>query len=156
MAEHSYVTTVRWTGDQGTGTASYRGYSRSHDVLTSGRPALAASADPMFRGEPDRWNPELLFVAALSECHMLQYLHLCAAAGIVVVGYEDTARGTMQVTPDGGGSFTGVLLRPEVTVTDAAMVDQATALHEKAHQLCFIASSVRTPVRHEPVVRVRA
>nr|WP_203432780.1 OsmC family protein [Jiangella asiatica] len=61
----------------------------------------------------------------------------------------------MRTTPDGGGSFTEVTLRPRVTVTEADMVDKATGLHERAHELCFVAASVRTPVRHEPVVRVR-
>lgn len=152
MTRHQYTTTVRWTGNQGAGTASYRGYSRAHDVAADGRPVLAASSDPAFRGEADRWNPELLFVAALSECHLLQYLHLCAVAGVVVTGYEDTAGGTMETTPDGGGAFTEVVLRPVVTVADASMIDQAVALHERAHELCFLASSVRMPVRHEPTV----
>jgi organic hydroperoxide reductase OsmC/OhrA len=156
MTSHHYTTTVRWTGDQGTGTASYRGYSRAHDIEADGRPVLAGSSDPAFRGEADRWNPELLFVAALSECHMLQYLHLCAVAGVVVVGYEDTAGGTMEMTPDGGGAFTEVVLRPAVTVADPGMVDEATKLHERAHELCFLASSVRMPVRHEPTVTVAA
>ncbi|WP_116951315.1 OsmC family protein [Jiangella endophytica] len=152
MTRHQYTTTVRWTGNQGAGTASYRGYSRAHDIAADGRPVLAASSDPAFRGEADRWNPELLFVAALSECHLLQYLHLCAVAGVVVTGYEDTAAGTLELTPDGGGAFTEVVLRPVVTVADAAMIDQAVALHERAHELCFLASSVRMPVRHEPAV----
>ncbi|PZF79347.1 OsmC family protein [Jiangella anatolica] len=154
MTRHHYTTTVHWTGNRGTGTSSYRDYSRSHAIEAEGRPVLAASSDPAFRGEADRWNPELLFVAALSECHLLQYLHLCAAGGVVVTGYEDTAAGTMEMTPDGGGAFTEVVLRPVVTVADASLVERATALHERAHELCFLASSVRMPVRHEPTVVV--
>ncbi|SDT51117.1 OsmC family protein [Jiangella sp. DSM 45060] len=152
MTRHQYSTTVRWTGNLGDGTASYRGYSRAHDIAADGRPVLAASSDPAFRGEADRWNPELLFVAALSECHLLQYLHLCAVAGVVVTAYEDTAGGTLELTPDGGGAITEVVLRPVVTVADASMVERAVALHERAHELCFLASSVRMPVRHEPTV----
>lgn len=152
MTRHQYTTTVRWTGNLGDGTASYRGYSRAHDIAADGRPVLAASSDPAFRGEADRWNPELLFVAALSECHLLQYLHLCAVAGVVVTAYEDTAGGTLELTPDGGGAITEVVLRPVVTVADASMVERAVALHERAHELCFLASSVRMPVRHEPTV----
>lgn len=152
MTRHQYTTTVRWTGNRGDGTASYRGYSRAHHLLAEGRPVLAASSDPAFRGEADRWNPELLFVAALSECHMLQYLHVCAAAGVVVTRYEDTAAGAMETTPDGGGAFTEVVLRPVVTVADASMVEAAISLHERAHELCFLAASVRMPVRHEPTV----
>jgi len=46
---------------------------------------------PPFVGDPARWNPEELLVAALSSSHQLWYLHLCAAAGVVVVEYFDHA-----------------------------------------------------------------
>src|SRR5690349_8737377 len=75
---HTYAVTTTWTGNRGAGTASYRAYGRDHDLLAEGRPALPASTDPAFRGDPERWNPELLLVAALSDCHLLSYLHLCA------------------------------------------------------------------------------
>nr|WP_240947785.1 OsmC family protein [Planosporangium mesophilum] len=146
--------TVTWTGDRGTGTSSYRAYGRAHEVTAPGLPPLPGSSDPTFRGEPDRWNPEQLLVAALSQCHMLAYLHLCAVAGVVVTGYSDTPRGVMAETADGGGHFTEVVLRPRVTVESADMVERATALHEDAHQVCFIANSVNFPVRHEPVASV--
>lgn len=148
---HTYELTVTWTGDRGDGTASYRGYSRAHEVSAPGRPPLPGSSDPAFRGEPDRWNPEQLLVASLSQCHMLWYLHVCAAAGVVVTGYADTPQGVMAESADGGGHFTEVVLRPRVTVASADMVERATALHKDAHKLCFIANSVNFPVRHEPV-----
>ncbi|MFL6127029.1 OsmC family protein [Actinophytocola sp.] len=151
--EHHYQVTVRWTGDTGSGTATYRGYGRDHDVLVDGRPPLRGSADPAFRGTPDRWNPEELLVAALSQCHMLTYLSLCARAGVVVTGYTDAASGVMREEPGNSGRFAEVVLRPEVTVADAAMVDRAEALHQQAHEECFIARSVSFPVRHLPVVR---
>jgi organic hydroperoxide reductase OsmC/OhrA len=147
---HKYETRSVWTGDRGQGTADYRGYDRTYDTTTAGRPAIAGSSDPAFRGDQDRWNPELLLVAALSQCHMLSYLHRCAAGGVVVTGYEDTAEGVMVETPDGGGHFEDVVLRPLVTVASAEMVERAQALHEAAAALCFIASSVNFPVRHEP------
>lgn len=150
---HSYEVTVTWTGDRGTGTSGYRAYSRAHDVLAPGRPTVPGSSDPAFRGERDRWNPEQLLVASLSQCHLLWYLHLCADAGVVVTGYTDQPTGTMVETAD-GGHFTEVVLRPRVTVTEPDMVDHATGLHDDAHRLCFIANSVNFPVRHEPVVVV--
>jgi len=149
---HSYETVVTWTGDRGTGTSGYRDYDRDHAVAAEGRPPIPGSSDPVFRGHPARWNPEQLLVAALSQCHMLQYLHLCADAGVVVTGYVDHACGTM--TEAGrGGRFTEVVLRPRVTVASPAMVAAATALHDDAHRVCFIASSVNFPVRHEPRVQ---
>ncbi len=148
---HRYAVTTTWTGDRGSGTSGYRDYDRSHTTTADGRPALLGSSDPAFRGDPARWNPELLLVAALSQCHLLWYLHLCSEAGVVVTGYRDGAAGVM-VEDAGGGRFTEVVLRPEVVVADAAVVERARALHAEAGRRCFIASSVAFPVRHEPVV----
>lgn len=113
-----------------------------------------ASSDPSFRGDSGRWNPELLLVAALSECHLLQYLHLCAVNGVTVVAYRDEAVGTMEEDGAGGGRFTGVELRPVVTVRSAEMVPRAHALHHEATAKCFIASSVAFQVSHHPEIRV--
>jgi organic hydroperoxide reductase OsmC/OhrA len=151
--EHGYRVTVRWTGNTGAGTAGYRGYGRDHDVTGDGKPTLIqGSADPAFVGDPQRWNPEELLVSSLAQCHMLSYLALCALKGVVVTGYEDAATGTMRETAGGGGQFTEVVLHPVVTVAEEAMVETATALHEEAHRVCFIASSVAFPVRHAPEV----
>lgn len=152
---HTYATQVVWTGDLGTGTDSYRSYRRTHEVTADGPPPIAGSSDPHFRGDADRWNPEQLQLAALSQCHMLAYLHLCAVNGVVVTAYTDRATGTMEETPEGGGRFTGALLRPEVEVAAPEMTAKADTLHEDAHRMCFIASSVNFPVEHEPTVTVR-
>lgn len=148
---HTYETTVTWTGNRGTGTSGYRDYDRSCDLAAPGRPVIPASSDPLFRGDPTRWNPEQLLVASLSQCHLLWYLHLAAEAGVVVTSYVDEAVGTMTEQPGGAGQFTEVVLRPRVTVADPAMIPVAESLHERAHELCFIARSVNFPVRHEPV-----
>jgi organic hydroperoxide reductase OsmC/OhrA len=153
MAEHTYQTVVTWTGDRGTGTTGYRDYGREHEVTAAGPPVIPGSSDPAFRGDRDRWNPEQLLVVALSQCHMLWYLHLCAVGGVVVTGYVDRAQGTM--TENGhGGHFTEVVLRPEVTVASADMVADAERLHTDAHHACYVASSVNFPVRHEPTVHI--
>jgi organic hydroperoxide reductase OsmC/OhrA len=151
---HRYDVAVRWTGNRGGGTSGYRDYDRSHLVGAPGRPDIAGSSDPAFRGETDRWNPEQLLVAALAQCHLLWYLSLAATSGVIVVGYTDDAVGTMVEDPDGGGHFTEVLLRPAVTVARPDMAGPAAALHGEAHRKCFIARSVNFPVRHEPVVLV--
>lgn len=149
---HGYEVTVTWTGNRGSGTSGYRAYGRDHDVAADGPPTIAGSADPTFRGDRDRWNPEHELTAALSQCHMLWYLHLCAEAGVVVTDYTDHAHGTMAENPDGGGHFVEVVLRPQVTVTAPDMVDTAESLHKTAHDRCFIANSMNFPVRHEPVI----
>ena len=91
MNEHRYEAFLRWTGDRGEGTADYRSYGREHVITAPGKADLEGSSDRAFRGDASRWNPEELLVAALSSCHMLMYLHLCADAGATVVGYEDDA-----------------------------------------------------------------
>lgn len=150
MTEHSYELAVEWTGDRGTGTTSYTGYGRDHIISAEGRPKIRGTADPGFRGEDNRWNPEQLFVASLSQCHMLWFLHLCSQNGVVVLEYVDRPLGTMVTRPDGAGEFTDVLLRPAVVVGAGDQVDRAQSLHARANQMCFIARSVRCPVRHEP------
>ncbi len=151
---HSYEVALQWTGNTGSGTSSYRAYGREHEVSAVGKPAIAGSSDPAFRGDSERWNPEELLVAALSQCHMLSYLHLTASAGIIVTAYTDAPLGTMNENPDGSGEFSRVLLRPTVTVADAAMRERAEALHDDAEKLCFIARSVNFPVHHQPVTVV--
>ena len=153
--EHLYRVHTSWTGDRGTGTSGYRDYDRSVTIRVEGKPDLLASADRPFRGDPARWNPEDLLVAALSECHLLSYLHAAVQAGVRVVGYHDEAIGTMVEDGRGGGHFREVILRPVVTVADPATVNAALAAHEQAHAWCFIANSVNFPVRHEPVIRVQ-
>jgi organic hydroperoxide reductase OsmC/OhrA len=154
--EHHYAVTVSWTGNRGTGTSGYRDYGRDHTARAEGKPVIAGSADPSFRGDRERWNPEELLLVALSQCHMLSYLHAAASAGVTVVAYDDDAIGAMSQTPDGGGHFTSVTLRPRVEITDAAQLALAEELHAEAARMCFIASSVNFPVGHEPETRVAA
>ncbi|HSC37775.1 MAG TPA: OsmC family protein [Chitinophagaceae bacterium] len=151
MRQHHYTIDTAWTGNTGTGTTTYKGYERSHDISAPGKPTIAGSSDPAFRGDARRYNPEELLVAALSTCHMLSYLHVCAVAGIVVVEYKDQASGTMEETSNGSGHFTEVVLHPVVTITDASRTEEANQLHHRAHELCFIANSCNFPVKHQPV-----
>ena len=95
-----------------------------------------------------------MLVASLSACHMLFYLHLCADAGITVMDYVDNAFGTMEETPEGGGRFAEVILRPTVKITDESRIEEANKLHHKANQLCFIANSCNFPIRHKPTCEV--
>lgn len=152
--EHTYRLRAQWTGDRGTGTSGYRDYDRSVTIDVEGKPSLLASADVPFRGDPERWNPEDLLLASLSECHLLSYLYACVKVGVVVVGYEDDATATLVEDGKGGGAFTEVTLRPRVTVAEASMTDAAAAAHAQAREWCFIANSVNFPVRHEATIDV--
>jgi len=154
MATHHYTLDVRWTGNTGAGTANYRSYERSHEIAADGKPPIAASADPSFRGDAARYNPEELLVASLSSCHMLWYLHLATTVGIVVTAYEDRPVGVMRENPDGSGSFTEVVLHPRVTARTGVNDVVAAELHHRAHAMCFIARSVNFPVTCEPLLEV--
>ncbi|WP_448060958.1 OsmC family protein [Cellulomonas hominis] len=166
---HTYTADVVWTGAGAEGTTGYRTYSRDHTVHIAGKPDLLGSADPAFRGDPTRHTPEDLLVTALSQCHMLWFLHLASADGLVVVGYQDRATGTMRTESAGHGHFTDVVLRPRVTLrldgpgtgdgpadpTDGSqhptdLEARVARVHESAHDHCFIARSVNFPVRLEP------
>jgi organic hydroperoxide reductase OsmC/OhrA len=124
------------------------------NVIEKGKPDLLGSSDPAFRGDATRWNPEDLLVASLSSCHMLWYLHLCVQAKIILLAYQDDAQGTMVEDAGGGGRFTQVMLRPVATLAAGGDAALATALHEEAHRLCYIANSVSFPVLIEPTVLV--
>jgi organic hydroperoxide reductase OsmC/OhrA len=145
--EHRYTATTVWSG----ATTGYETFSRAHEIQTPGKPSIAASSDTAFRGDADRLNPEDMLVAALSSCHMLWYLHLCAVKGVVVTHYEDTAEGIMVEEP-GSGRFTEVTLRPVVKITADSDPALAKSLHERAHHECFIANSVNFPVKCAPVI----
>ena len=149
---HEYKIEVVWSGNDGDGTRTYSGYRRDHIISAPGKPFLPGSADPAFRGDAGRYNPEELLVASLSSCHMLWYLHLCADAGIVVTDYRDEATGVMALNADGSGAFTSATLHPRVTLASQPDAVRALELHAIAHHRCFIAASVNFPVYVEPEV----
>ncbi|WP_418276963.1 OsmC family protein [Isoptericola jiangsuensis] len=157
-AHHSYAVTVRWptetveASSPVAATTSYTAYTRDHDVVVPGRPVLPGSADPAFRGDPQRFGPEDLFVASLSQCHMLWFLHLAAESGLVVREYRDEATGSMRVEARGEGQFTDVTLHPRIVVdaSEVATDEHVEELHRRAHSLCFLARSVNFRILVEP------
>ena len=144
---HQYSVDLAWTGARWTGTTSFTAYGRDHELSAGDRPVILATSDPHFRGDPRRWSPEDLLVSSLAQCHMIWLLHVAARDGVAVLGYADTASGTIRVESLGQGNFTEVVLRPRVTVAADEMVATAQGLHPKAEQLCFIARSVRPVIR---------
>jgi organic hydroperoxide reductase OsmC/OhrA len=148
--EHRYTVELEWTGNRGTGTSSYKAYDRDHEVRVADKAPIAGSADPAFRGDRARWNPEELLVVSLSQCHMLWYLHLASEAGIAVLAYRDAPEGVMVETPDGSGHFSAVTLMPQIVIAAGGDSERALALHHAAHEKCFIANSVNFPVGCEP------
>jgi len=156
MRQHTYEVRVDWTGNDGQGTRTYQSYRRDHTIAAEGKTEIAGSSDPAFRGDRSRYNPEEPLVAALSSCHMLAYLHLCAVNGITVQEYRDVVSGLMEETPDGGGHFVRVVLKPVVTIAAGGDCAKALALHADAHHACFIANSVNFPVETAAVIKETA
>lgn len=146
--QHHYQIHLRWSGNRGDGTASYTAYDRDSELQAPGKPLILLSADPAFRGDKTRWNPEELLLASAAACHKLWYLHLCADAGIVVEEYEDAAEGNM--VEGARGRFTDITLKPRFKLRDPADADRARALHHQAHEACFIANSLNFPVNCDP------
>jgi organic hydroperoxide reductase OsmC/OhrA len=152
VKQHTYKVQLEWTGNDGEGTKTYKGYRRDHVIASTGKPEVPASSDPSFRGDAARYNPEELLVASLSSCHMLWYLHLCAVNNVVVVEYRDGASGVMRENADGSGEFVSVLLKPAVKISAESDRAKALALHHDAHGFCFVARSVNFPVEVSPEI----
>ena len=149
--EHRFESHLVWTGAAKGPTVDYATYSREVRVEFPGKPPIALSSASVFRGDPVLHDPEDLLVAALSSCHFLSYVALCARRGVHVTAYEDDAVGLM-TRGTTTFQFTDVLLRPRVTIATDSDAELARALHEKAHEECFIAASVNFPVRHEATI----
>lgn len=152
--EHVYRINTVWTGASQGATSSYDAYSREYAINIEGKPPFVGSADPTFRGDASLYNPEDLLLMALSACHMLSYLALCARAGIRVISYSDVATGKM-AQKNGKIRFTEVILHPLVTIEAGDDLEKARSLHDNAHHVCFIANSVNFPVLHEAKMLVK-
>ncbi len=130
---------------------AYDTYGRDHVVTFAGGARLESSAAPDYRGDANKPNPEEQLVAALSSCHMLTFLAICARKGLVVDAYDDEAEGVLEKNAEGRLAVTRVRLRPQVKFAEGTVVDaeKLTQLHDSAHRGCFIASSVKTTVTVE-------
>jgi organic hydroperoxide reductase OsmC/OhrA len=98
-------------------------------------------------------DPEEAFVASLSSCHMLSFLWIAAKRKFIVESYRDEAAGVLEKNSDGKMAITVVTLRPAVLFTGERVPtrEELRAMHDESHEMCFIASSVKTDVRCEPV-----
>ncbi|ADQ16480.1 OsmC family protein [Leadbetterella byssophila DSM 17132] len=154
MKKHQYKSQVVWEGNTGEGTKNYTSYGRDYTISHAHKPPILGSSDPHFRGNPERINPEELLLSSVSSCHMLWYLHLCSANGVIVLSYSDDATGVMVENADGSGYFSEITLHPKVLVKDLKMIAKALELHHEANKLCFIANSLNFKVLHVPTVEV--
>ncbi len=145
----AYTADVNWTLKSGEDFLKGR-YSRGHTVTFDGGTVVPASASPHVVG---KWaveaavDPEEMLVAALSNCHMLSFLHVARLAGFAVAAYRDHAEGTMGDIAPGRQAVTKVVLHPRIEWTgEAPDQTKLEQMHHDAHEACFIANSVRTDV----------
>ena len=132
---------------------TYDSYNRKHEmVFKGGAVRLPASSAPAFLGDADLVDPEEAYVAALSSCHMLTFLAICARKRLTVDAYEDEATGMLEKGDNGRLWVARVTLSPKVSFAPGAAVDAATLkdIHHKSHEQCFIANSVKTDVTVKP------
>lgn len=151
MTDHTYRAAIAWEGSTGGG---YTAYTRDHEgSVPPATEPFALSADPHFRGDATRANPEQLLVLAASSCQMLSFLHVAATAHLDVLDYTDDAEGIM---PEGERPMrlTRITLRPKVLVAAGSDVSRFEDLMHEAHESCFIANSLNTEVVVEASVEV--
>ncbi len=143
MAEHKI--TLKWF--KGDVPFTYDAYPRNHTVSFKDGAPQTFSAAPAYKGDPSKGDPEDMLVAALSSCHMLSFLAICAKKRITVEAYDDEAVGMLE--NEGGKLWmTKVTLRPKVRAD--ALAETLAEIHHLAHAACFIANSVKTAVAVEP------
>lgn len=156
MTTHTYAATLTWEGSTGAG---YEHYDRAHEVVPEGAPGLRLSADPAFRGDASLANPEALLLAAASSCQLLSFLAVAARARIDVVAYTDAATARMP-EDDLPVRITEIVLRPCITVRSGhdpdAVERRVRRLVALAHDQCYIANTLRCPVRIEASVVMQA
>jgi organic hydroperoxide reductase OsmC/OhrA len=152
--EHRYKVATKWHGNKGTGTSGVKAYDRSHTVTIPDKPELFLTTDNPAVGDRTKLNPEDLLVSAVSSCHMLSYLYVCAMNGVVVMDYSDQATGLMIEEESGAGKFKVVTLNPVVFVSEESMINKAIELHHEAHDICYIANSLNFEVKCNPVCEV--
>lgn len=128
--------------------------SKNHNVKIENKPALSLSAAKEFKGDGTKHNPEDLFLAALSSCHMMSYMYLCKKHNITLIDYKDETLGRLKVDEDGKGGFISIQLHPIVTILEKNQIDLAMRLHTEANRLCFIANSCSVPIIHYPQILI--
>jgi len=132
-------------------------YSRGHQWQFDGGAIIEASSSPSIVPLPysvaGNVDPEEAFVASLSSCHMLFFLSIAAKNKLVVDSYIDNAVGLMEKDASGKIAMTQVTLRPEIRFLDnPPSYRELENIHHQAHELCFIANSVKTQVTTEIIL----
>jgi peroxiredoxin-like protein len=135
-----YQTTVRWTAQ------------RKGIISCAGKPDVEVATPPEFKGHPNIWSPEDLFVASANVCLMTTFLAFAERAGLAFSSYESEAEGRLELV-EGKFQFTAITLKPTITLKSAADAGKAKELIEKAEANCLISNSMKAHVTLEPMIR---
>jgi organic hydroperoxide reductase OsmC/OhrA len=152
-SNHTFEGSIHWPADTAQKLPPDPAFSRNAVLASPGHPPVPGSSPTVFGGDASRYNPEELVTIALAHCHMLTYLSLASKKRVSVLGYEDRASSVLGKDPVSGKmKLLSALLKPKVTVARGTNLDEARALHAKAHEYCFVASSVNFPVEVTPEI----
>ena len=151
--EHRFEARVTWPKVAGTSTAT-TSFARDYALSLNDKPELLGSGPTVFQGNAAGLNPEEMFTASVTACHMLTYLALAAYRKLTVTSYEDHGTALLQKVGPGKLKFTEVVLRPRVKIAAGGDLALAQKLHHDAHEACFVANSVNFPIRVEASIEV--
>lgn len=142
-----YTSKISWKHQTAT-PFNAKSYDRTHDIQFGGGSSISASSAPEFLGKANLPNPEELFTASISSCFMLTFLYWAAMKGLVIDDYSAEAVGTLAKNAEGKMAMTEVVIKPVITFQDNKQPEAAVLeeLFKKAHDNCFISSSVKTKV----------
>jgi organic hydroperoxide reductase OsmC/OhrA len=142
-----YISTINWKHTSDT-AFNAKSYDRTHNIQFGGGENITASSAPEYLGNAKLPNPEELFTASLSSCFMLTFLYLAAMKGLIIEEYSAVASGTLAKNAEGKMAMTEVVIKPSIRFQDDKQPEAAVLedLFKKAHDNCFISSSVKTKV----------
>ena len=141
-----YDVTLRWQG-----STSDEDYPRSGEAMSKGKPSIAISAGSSFGGDDTRWNPEDLFGASLSACHMLTFLALARKVRLDVRRYDENATVTLD-NSEKVARVGKVKLSPTIRVAPGTELAKVLEMFQKAGKYCYIAQSTTAEVILEPLI----
>jgi organic hydroperoxide reductase OsmC/OhrA len=154
MLEKEFKVKTNWSSNtKGKGLKTFSN-SKTHITQIEDKDSLVISAAKEFKGDETKYNPEDLFLSALSSCHMMSYMYLCGKNKITLLKYTDETSGILEVKADGSGAFISIVLHPIITILEKNKIDLAIELHKEANRLCFIANSCSVPIEHKPQIQI--
>jgi organic hydroperoxide reductase OsmC/OhrA len=136
-----YTTTVQWTGE------------RTGLLRAEGKSDISVASPPEFKGVPNVWTPEDLFVAALNICQMNTFVAYALKKGLILISYKSEAEGTLDFA-DGSYRFVNVRIKPKITVKGSVSEMDVAQIVRDAHEGCLIANSINADVEVQPSISI--